>query len=156
MIKICRGFIRFIRSFFWLWQRMSSFDLRWVPSLWEQRTRRKYLRPRLRFRDDYMPWLWFHMMIFISRCSRDWVMRDNYSGKVLGILAVRVITNLRAMIARGMERAPTTKKLVQNSRRTWGWEINYFVLSFWEFELGTSEVLVHVVFIVGLVEPTFL
>ena len=45
---------------------------------------------------------------------------DNYSGKVRGIFAVRVITNLRASMARGMDRTPTTKKLVQNSRRTWG------------------------------------
>jgi len=72
------------------------------------------------------------------------------------MFAVLVITALLASIASGTERAPIIKKLVQNSRRTWVYLKKYFILSFGELHLGTSKIFIHVVFIVRLIEPTFL
>lgn len=145
-----------IRSFSWLWRRMNSFDLRLVTSWSKQKTRRKYWQPRKQLQSDCKLWLWFRMMFFISKYNHNWVIKNLYSGKVLGTLTLLVITALLKSIVNGTERAPIMKKLVQNSARTCDWWKKYFILSFSELHLRTSKVFIHEIFIVRLVNPAFL
>lgn len=97
---------------------MNNFDLRLVPSLLKQMTRKRYLRSILQLPNDYMLLLLFRMMFFISMCNQIYFIIIKYNGNVLGTLDPLVITNLRPNIAIGIEIAPITKKLVQNSALT--------------------------------------
>ncbi len=79
-----------------------------------------------------------------------------YTGNVRGIVPTRVITNLRAIIAKGIDKKPKTKKFVQNSALTYNLLFIYFILSGSELHFWSSQVFVHIIFIKWLVEPALL